>query len=242
MKLPALLAALVAVALPVGSPAHAQPTFASDAAWLAWADEHFTKSLGGQARAGNGALNGDWEYAVVGAGTTPVSASGQAAWSALGTSHTFRFEWLGGTASLQVGSRPALSAAVAAPAGGAFDLLAVRARANAGQTAAFDAPLVVEFLSAGGAVVGSRQVAAFAGDADAEYRLVRDRRLAAGFRVSGTAQIAGGRGSAPMYEFKVGHATDATTTVPEPGTWALLGSGLAALAGAGALRRRRRDG
>jgi hypothetical protein len=46
-----------------------------------------------------------------------------------------------------------------------------------------------------------------------------DSRLDAGFRVFGDADLRDGNGSLPQCGFKVGH-----TTIPEPGTGALVAS------------------
>lgn len=222
-----LLALVFAV---TAAPATALPlSFANDTAFNAWAGANgFAKLFGGNVRWGNAAANGDWEYSVVNASDVPPGAPGQFDWADVGTNnlHAPSFAWNGVTAALDLGNGAAVSQAAFS---GAPNTLLVRARAtDAGNNdrEALLRNLVLEFLIDGSTL----SLGSLTGDADAEYVGLVDARLAFGFTIGGAANLAVlagvGQGSDPAYQFKVG----ISTAVPEPGSMALVGLALIALA------------
>lgn len=237
-------AALAGAACPVQA---ALLLFDSDAAFLA--GPAFTKVGGANVRWGNGATNGDWEYAIVNASDVPVAgAQGQLAWPSIpvygaGTNDVanMQFSYSFGASGLQtltlrdvnsnvIGDIGAASGTVALPAGG-VNTLAVRAKASSGDYAAVgsgsDPGFRVNFTSGGFFDIGR-----LAGDANAEYAVLVDERLAGGFAITDLATLHDGRGSDPMWQFKVG-----ISPIPLPSALPLLALGLGA---SGLLLRRRR--
>lgn len=202
----------------------------------------FTKAFGANVRWGNNAGNGDWEYAVVNASDAPFAgAQGSYQWTTPGTGYPnqgydFDYDAVSGQVTLRLrnglaGAIGAVSAdvtpgAVPAPE---VNTLVVRARAAGNDVATMDA-FRVNF---GGIYTGQFvDIPTLVGDGDAQYWMLVDARLAAGFTVTDFAILQDGSGSLPMWQFKVG-----VTPIPEPTSVALLGAGLALL-GYGAARRR----
>jgi hypothetical protein len=211
-----LLACLCAA---LALPAHGEfVSFASDTDFLAQAG--FTKAFGANVRWGNGATNGDWEYAVVNGADAPFGAPGQAGWTSLPAypAQVFDFAYGGGTATLTLDGLAPHSGTVGSPA---INALAIRARAGAGDAAGV-APFTLN-LTSGGSVA----FAALAGDADAEYLMLIDPRLAGGFWIDDAgASLKDGSGSLPQWGLKVG-----VSTVPLPAAAWLFLAGLSLLAG-----------
>jgi len=230
-SVPALGASLLALACAIAAaPAAAVPlAFSSDGAFTAWATGNgFVKLFGGNVRWGNAAVNGDWEYSVVDATDAPPGTPGQFDWANVGTNnpHAPSFGWNGTTVTLDLGNGAAPSLA---GFGGAPNTLLVRARATDTANNNREAVLrnlVLEFLIDGSTVA----LGSLIGDSDAEYVGLVDWRLAFGFTLGGSADLAvlagAGQGSDPAYQFKVG----TSNAVPEPGSVALVGLALAALA------------
>lgn len=222
----ATLLSTAAAALALSGAASAATTvgFSSDADFTA--NAFFTKSFGGNVRWGNGQANGDWEYAVVNAADVPIGPSGQLVWGG-NADHQYTFDYDGTSqAQLVLENAGVIGDTGLQPvAGGAgINALAVRARTGAGNVASL-ADIVVSFVVGGAESLGS-----LVGDADAEYVMLIDPRLASGFQVSGPATLTDGNGSVPMYGFKVG-----ATTIPVPPAAWLFGSALVLL---GRARRR----
>lgn len=228
-----VLAAAALLAAPAAARAQTVTSLSNDAAYNALlAAGTFTKFFGGQARAGRAGA-ADWEYAVVNnTGAATLSPTGEVDWAADAV-RDFRFAWTGTQASMLVdGADGVRTATVGAPAGGSVNAIVFRSLASGtGVVGGFSSNLLVTFLSGGSTTIGG-----FLGDADAEYRVLVDARLAGGFTVTGEGTVQGRTGgSNPMYEFKVGQAS----VVPEPSTYALFAAGLAGVAGVARRRRTR---
>jgi hypothetical protein len=232
---------------------HAQAalvSYDSDASFVANAS--FVKVGGANARWGNGAINGDWEYAVVNAADAPVpptsDSQGQLAWGSVSgypsgstTQANLRFTYSFTSTGLQsfslrnvngnsIGSISTATGTVPVPEGG-INALAIRARADAGDVAVVgpggnDAGLRVNFTSGGFFDIGR-----LVGDGNAEYFVLTDTRLAGGFSIEDTATLRDGSGSLPMWQFKVGQ-------VPVPAAMPMFVIGMAALGWFGTRRRR----
>ncbi len=225
--------AAIAIAAQAGV-AHAAPfTLDSDAEFGTWAaDNSFSKLFGGNVRWGNGAENGDWEFSVVDGSDMPVDQQ-QHAWGEGDNEHTssFYFNANTGDATLSLGG-------IGQSDGNFFEAmpntLFLRAAENMDQTAAMLDNILIEFADDTAINLGS-----LIGDSDAQWIGYVDPRLAMGFSVTTqSALIDGGktgRGSRPMYQYKVGISE--VTDVPEPASIGLMAAGLI---GAGVLRRRAR--
>jgi len=211
--------------------------FTSDAAFLA--NAQFTKAFGGNARWGNNAGNGDWEYAVVdvvGGLELPIGTPAQYVWETDPSqteihSYVFQYETTSYTASLDINpDRQGLGGVHSGFVGDLeteINALAIRARAADGDVAILYDSIWIQFNDN-----TSLTLSGLIGDGDAQYYLLVDERLNDGFTVSGTALLEDGRGSVPMYGFKVGYST-----VPIPGAALLFVPGLGVLAVV--LRKRR---
>jgi hypothetical protein len=197
-------------------------TFASDAAFNSYASSGaFTKTFGGNVRWGNGGGSGDWEYAIVNAGDTPIGGVGQRAWGATNT-HRVTFSFDGSSsATLALGGIGSLTRAVP----GDPSVLFARVRDSESQFSNLK-DIQIDLSYNGVGVDYSFNL--LTGDANAEYWGVADANLRFGFTLTAEATLVGPRtaGSDPMYQFKVG--------VPTPGPMALL-----AIGGLVAGRRRR---
>jgi len=224
-----LLAAAVVATAAVPALSHAAVVqYESDNDFVT--NAQFTKAFGANARWGNDATNGDWEYAVVDGGDSPLGNTGQLAWSALpgyptsDPNHGYQFSYDAGTGDLRLelddlSSSLGTSSGTVSPSA-PINAIAARARADGGDVATMH-DIVINFAGGGSANLGT-----LVGDGNAEYVMLIDERLAGGFSIDGDATLVDGRGSLPMYQFKVG-----TTTVPIPGAVWLFGSGLLGLLG-----------
>lgn len=212
----AMLAALWSTAAQAGI-----VTFNSDADFITYQNSGaFTKTFGGNVRWGNGAGNGDWEYAVVNGADIPIGAIGQTPWAG-SNSHDVSFSYDGGTsATLALGGIGTLTRAVPA----APTVLFARVRDS---VTIFSTLSNIEIDLAYNGVGVDYSYNLLTGDANAEYWGVADANLALGFTLTADASLEGPRssGSDPMYQFKVG--------VPEPASL-----GLAVLGAAGLIWRR----
>lgn len=196
-------------------------TFNSDADFITYQNSGaFTKTFGGNVRWGNGAGNGDWEYAVVNGADIPIGAIGQTPWAG-SNAHDATFSYDGGTsATLALSGIGSLTRTVPA----APTVLLARVRDS---VTVFSTLTNIEIDLAYNGVGVDYSYNLLTGDANAEYWGVADANLALGFTVTADASLDGPRtsGSDPMYQFKVG--------VPEPASLGL------ALLGAASLIRRR---
>lgn len=204
-------------------------SYTSDADFLA--NAAFTKSFGANARWGNSATNGDWEYAVVNAADVPIGVSGQLNWYNGNNLHSYGFDYDGlTTARFDIdgdGASPVTTGNQTVSPLPSINALAIRARANAGDIAQLTSMTVLFDLG------GSVNLGSLVGDGNAEYIMLIDSRLAGGFSIGGNAQVQDGSGSLPMYGFKVG-----VSTVPVPAAAWLFGSAMLGLVSMG----RRRQG
>lgn len=197
--------------------------FGSDADFLA--SGGFTKLFGANARWGNNATNGDWEYAVVDGSDVPINVSGQVEWSGHNI-HDPGFTYDGSSAQFvlsQSGTPFADTGAQPVTGDPGLNALAVRARTGNGDTATVSS-LVVSFAAGGSVNLGD-----LVGDDDAEYVMLIDSRLAGGFLVEAVAELQDGGStpagrSLPMHGFKVG-----LTTIPVPAAVWLFASALGCL-------------
>lgn len=196
----------------------------------------FTKHFGGNIRWGNNETNGDWEYAVVNAGDIPIGPDNpkQVKWSDYSTTHSYSFSYSAAANTASLGltlSKDSASIPLAVSSGevtaAQINAIIFRAKAADGDMASLLFPISINFTSG-----GSLSLQSLVGDFDAQSLLLVDGRLAEGFTVTGQATLADGKGSLPMYQFKVG-----VSTVPVPAAVWLLGTGLAGLL---ALRKRGR--
>ena len=231
-----VLAVLSSLSLGAASASAYSVSYTSDTDFLA--NGNFTKFFGANVRWGKpGAA--DWEYAIVDATETSTLGSQQEHEWALNpapNAHNYLFDWDDntGVAALSISLEANVASATPSPVG-TVNALAIRARASGtnGEAISLDSPITISFDDDLGnpLVVGP-----LTGDANAEYLVIVDARLAGGFSVSGLASIFRDDGSAPIegsepqYGFKVGF-------VPEPATALLFGGGLLTLA---LVRRRAR--
>jgi hypothetical protein len=197
----------------------------------------FTKTFGGNIRWGNNDTNGDWEYSVVDASDNPILPSNpkQVKWTDYSPTHSYSFSFNSASNSAALGltmSKDSGSIALDISSGSVthaqINAIIFRAKAADGDVASLLKPIIINFTSG-----GSLQLESLTGDSDAQSFLLVDDRLAEGFTVTGAATLADGRGSLPMYQFKVGFST-----VPVPAAVWLLGTGLVGLA---ALKKRGRN-
>jgi hypothetical protein len=247
------LLAAAAIAAAVIAPARAAiVSYASDASFIA---SGFQGRFGGNVRWGNNASNGDWEFAVVNGSDTPYSGqTRQLNWTGIpnyGSSPNHRYEFVynvvdgANNDSVTLRLRDTSGGLLGGSASQYSSLdfadintLAVRARAAAGDVATLQ-NIRVEFQNGGFAAFET--LGTLVGDADAEYLVLQDDRLAGGFRVViagqtyGTATFTDGSGSLPAYQFKVG-----ITPVPLPAALPAFAAGLGLLALFGRSGRRRR--
>lgn len=190
----------------------------SDADFLAFRnDTGFDKQFGGNVRWGNGAANGNWEYAVVDGSDAPVSTPGQTSWDDGVNTHSLVFEFSPGTATLTLGGIGSNTGSVP---GAGIDTLLLRARDGS-------APLTV--LSNIAIDIGADgfidyTLDSLVGDSDASYWGIHDADLSGGFILTADAAFAGpmDAGSDPMYQLKVGTSSP---QIPEPRTLLLLLAG-----------------
>ena len=216
-------AALVAAA--IATTAHAGVvSFANDADFITYQNGGgFTKQFGGNVRWGNGAGNGDWEYAVVDGNDIPIGAVGQTPWSG-SNQHAVTFTYDAG-ASLTTLDLAGIGSVTRSVSGAPTSVFA-RVRDS---VTVFSTLTLIQIDLAVNGVGVDYTFNLLTGDADAEYWGVEDADLQFGFTITADASLDGPRtsGSDPMYQFKVG--------IPAPGA-----TGALALAAAGLGIRRRR--
>lgn len=215
-------AGTLAVALAASTASASEITFGSDTAFNTYQQSGaFTKTFGGNVRWGNGAGNGDWEYAIVDGNDVPIGGPAQAQWNATNT-HDVSFRFDGATATLDLAGVGTLSRAVPG------NPTALFARVRDGE-APFSGLRSLAIDLAFNGVGTDYTYDVLLGDPDAQYWGVTDENLRFGFTVTARATLDGPRtsGSDPMYQFKVG--------VPAPAAGTLL-----VLGGIAGARRRRR--
>lgn len=234
----ARLAAVLAIAATI-APAHAAIVgYNSDAGFLA---SGFASAFAANVRWGNDATNGDWEFSVVDGSDMPFSgAQRQLQWSgtpSYTSSPNHRYEFVynvdpganNDDVSLALSTITNGAALDTASTHNQLDFsginsFAVRARTGPGDVVQFQ-NLRVSFQTGGFVDLGG-----LSGDADAEYVVLIDDRLAGGFRLTipnqsyGTATLQDGSGSLPSYQLKVG-----ITPVPVLAALPLLLAGLGVL-------------
>ncbi len=223
MSIQNMIVAAVAVSAVSAAAWAGTGTLASDADFITLQNGGgFTKQFGGNVRWGNGASNGDWEYAIVDGTDTPIGGVGQATWAATNSHRvTFSFDALAGTSTLDLSGIGAVTRSVSsAPT-------VIWARVQDSVTP-FSALSNIQVDLAYNGVGVDYSFDTLTGDADAAYWGVFDANLAGGFTLTADAQLDGPRsgGSSPLYQFKVG--------VPTPGAAAIAALGVLA-----AGRRRR---
>lgn len=208
-------------------------SYESDSDFLA--NAYFDKEFGFNMRWGRDGITGDWEYAVVDGDDRPISPVGQVDWYAMpdyndDPNHRYSIAYDQGAGSATMGletiSGQSFGSAAAGVSPAQINALVVRAKASSGDVSLLS-DIHVYFAQGGDAELGS-----LLGDADAEYLMLVDDRLAGGFWIEdGDVSLRDGSGSVPMYSFKVG-----MTTVPLPSALLLFAP---AILGFGALKRRR---
>ncbi len=225
-----MLAATVVTAVVPALSEAAVVSFSSDTDFVN--NAQFTKAFGANARWGNGATNGDWEYAVVNSTDNPFGTPSQLEWSGLSgynttPNHGYEFTYDGSSAVRltlddQSGTLGTHSGTVS-PTPPPINAIAARARAADGDVATMH-DIRINFTGSGysGQYV---DLGTLVGDVDAQYIMLIDDRLAGGFSIDGAATLRDGNGSLPMYQYKVG------TVVPIPAAAWLFGSALLGLLG-----------
>jgi PEP-CTERM motif len=241
--------AAVLLAAAVALPAQAAVfNLASDTSFVSWsATQPFTKYGSTTMQWGNGASNGNWEYAVRGPSDGTVLAQGQLDWSNGGNNlapNVQPFVRYTSTGALSMAFNVVEDGNNAnGDPTGAYSTVAQNVQANANTiliraitTSASNAGNVnlrgirVTFDTGGSLLLGD-----LFGDANANYLAVSDNRLRGGFSLSYASGEFDWNSTAnnalPSIQVKIG-----STPVPEPAAIGLLGLGLAGIAFA---RRRR---